>query len=133
MKKEFLKKIEGGKRVYRMMDGVNRPGREVDTAEWEIDEYVNYCIYPLQNCISRMHGIDEPDSEIQEFVDMLDRLYDSAHAQISKMAEAIYKDMGWVKIITTNENCRGGFLEQDFLEVFVEKEEKAKVDLHANA
>ena len=122
MEKEYVKEFEGGKEVYKMLDGKGRPVREVKTADWDIEDYINYCLYPLKKCINRMHDTDELDSKIEEFVDMLDRLYDSTHAQLRKMGKAIYKDMGWIKIITTNESCRGGFLQQDFIEVCIQKE-----------
>ena len=127
--REHLKVVEGDKVVWKMIDREGRPVREVETVDWDLDMYINYCIYPIQNCINRMQGIDEPDSKIQEFVDMLDRLYDAARVQLYKMADAIYEDMGRVQIITTNENSRGGFLQQDFLEAYIkEKPEKEVVN-----
>ena len=123
---EYIKELEGKEAVYKMLDGNGRPGREVETAEWELEAYINYCLFPLRNCINRMQAISNPDIETDEFADMLDRLYDSANAQLEKMAEVINKDVGTCGIITTNESCRGGFLHQDIIEACVQEEQNNK-------
>jgi hypothetical protein len=130
--KKYIKEFEDGKEVYKTLDGFGRPGRKVDTMEWDIHQYINYCLFPLQNCINRMREANEFESETGQFVEILGRLYEAADVQLEKMEEAIYKDMGWIKIATTNESCFGDFLQQDFLEVYVEKEE-AKPDHHTDA
>ncbi len=55
-------------------------------------------------------------------MNILDRLYDSAVTQLKKLDEVIYKDMGLLQIVTTNEPSRGSFMQQDFIEVYVKKE-----------
>jgi hypothetical protein len=123
---EYVKEFKGGEAVYKMLDGNGKPAREVETAEWDIEMYINYCLFPLRNCINRMQALNNPDIETDEFADMLDRLYDSARAQLGRMGDALYRDMGRIEIITTNESCRGGFLHQDFIEVCVQKEPNDK-------
>lgn len=123
---KYVKEFEGGEAVYKTLAGNGGPGREVETKEWDMEEYINYCLFPLRNCINRMQAINNSDNETAEFADILDRLYDSTQVQLGKMGDAFYKDMGWIKIITTNEDCRGGFLYQDFLEVCVQEEPNDK-------
>ena len=125
--REHLKVFEGGKEVWRLLDGFGRPGREVETVDWDLDSYVNYCLYPVQSCINRMREGSEDESVIAEYADILDRLYDSAQTQLRKLNNAIHKDLGRIKITTVNEPCRGGFMQQDFLEVVAE-EKKSKVE-----
>jgi hypothetical protein len=122
---EYAKEFKDGEAVYKILYK-GRPAREVETIELEIGDYIDRCFFPLRNCINRMQAIDNPESETAEFADVLDRLYDSAHAQLERMDDTIYKDMGRIIIITTNENCRGGFMHQDFLEVCIEKEPNDK-------
>jgi hypothetical protein len=126
MKREYVKELEGGKEVYKMLNVEGRPVREVETVAWDIHSYINHCLFPLSHCIKRMGYHEDDGSEIGEYADVLDRLYDAAHVQLQKMDDAIHKDMGRIKIITTNEDCRGGFLEQDFLEVHVKEEQNKK-------
>ena len=118
---EHAKVLEGGKEGWKLLDGLGRPGRDVKTVDWEMRMYINYCLFPIQNCINRMREANEFESETGEFVEMLDRLYDAALTQLGKMSDAFDKDMGEIEIITTNEDCRGGFLHQDFLEVYAKK------------
>jgi hypothetical protein len=125
--KGYAKKLEGGEVVYKLLDGNGRPVREVKTVEWDIREYINYCLFPLRNCINRMQELDNPDIETEEFADMLDRLNDSALTQIRRMGDVLCKDMGQIKIVTTNESSRGGFLHQEFIEAFVQEEQSDKV------
>lgn len=117
-----MKEIKDGKAVYSSPDIYGMPCREVETRDWEIDGYINYCLFPVFDCIKRMMGEEQEDgSEIDEYADILERLYDSAHSQLGKMCDAIHKDIGMIQIITTSEDFRGGFLKQEFLEAFVEK------------
>jgi len=118
----YAKEVEGGKEIIRLLDGFGRPSREVDVYDWDLDSYINYCLYPIHNCIKRMGETDEDEGAISEYADILGRLYDAARVQLKKMDGAIYKDMGYIKIRTTNEQCYGGFLQQDFLEVYVKPE-----------
>lgn len=126
--KKYVKEFEGGKLVYKMLDGFGRPCREVETTEWEIGDYIGSCLYPLSNCIDRMRQAaeDASDSPMGEYVAILDRLYDAAMTEIEKMDEIIYKSMGWVQILKTSENCRGGFMQQDLLDAYVKKESNEK-------
>ena len=123
---EHAKVFEGGKAVYKLLDGFGRPTRDVKTADWEMMMYVDYCLFPISDCIKRMINDVEAEREgpFYEYANILDRLYDAALSQLRKMDAAIYKDMGRIKIITTNEDIRGGFLHQAFLEVHVKEEPK---------
>ena len=124
MKDKYLKEIKGGEPVFKLLDA-RGPGREVDTMDWELDGYITHCLFPIANCIKQMSDkYYEEDSEPNKYAEILDRLYDAAFLQLMKMEEAIRKDIGMVKIETTNESCRGGFLQQDFLEAYVEKKQK---------
>lgn len=122
----YVKELEGGEAIYKMLNDKGRPLREVETAEWDIEEYIRHCLFPLQNCITRMQAIDNPENETSEFAEMLDRLHDSALAQIERMGDVLCKDMGQIKIVTTNESFRGGFLHQEFIEAFVQEEPNDK-------
>lgn len=119
MRTGYVKEFEGGKEVWKMRDPAGHTGREVETGEWDIGSYITYCLFPISSCIKRMGEMEEEGSKIGEYAVILDRLYDAAYAQLGKMEDAIYKDRGYVRIVTTNEYCRGGFLQQDFLEVYV--------------
>lgn len=119
--RQHAKVFEGGQEGWKLLDGFGRPGRDVKTVDWEMRIYINYCLFPIQNCINRMREANELESETGQFVEMLDRLYDAASTQLGKMSDAIDEDMGQIKITTTNEDCRGGFLHQDFLEVCVKE------------
>ena len=123
MKHEYVKVVEGGKEIIRMMSKLHEgPGREVDVSDWDIDSYIIQCLYPIQGCIARMRAQSDDGSELYHYSEILERLYDAAYLQLGKMSDAIYKDMGWIRIKTTSESCRGGFLQQDFLEVYVKPE-----------
>jgi hypothetical protein len=119
---KYLKEFKGGNPVYKMLDGFGRPGRKVETIDNDIGDYISSCLYPLKNCIDRMISEGEDGDAIFDFAHILDRLYDAAYTQLEKMDEAIYTHMGWIKITTTNENIRGGLMQQDFLGVYVGKE-----------
>lgn len=121
MRMEYVKELEGGEAVWKISGPTGHVGREVKTGDWDIDSYTNYCLFPIANCIKRMRETGEDGDDLSEYADILDRLYDAADTQLRKMADAIYKDIGWVKIVTTNEDVRGSFLQQDFLEVYVKK------------
>lgn len=123
---KYVKELEGGEAIYKLLSDKGRPVRDVETAEWNIKEYINYCLYPLQNCIKRMQAIDNPENETSEFADMLERLYDSALTQLGRMEDVLCKDIGEIIIVTTNESSRGGFLHQEFIEVFVQEEPNDK-------
>jgi len=129
MKREYVKETSGDKVVYRMLScfGSNKPGREVTAVEWDLDSYISYCMFPIGHFIKMMKAASDGEDVISEYADTLDRLYDAAQAQLGKMEDAIYENAGWIKITTTNEDCFGGFLQQDFLEVVVEKE-KNKIE-----
>jgi hypothetical protein len=121
MGRNYQKEIEDGKRIFKMLDGFGRPGREVETTEWELDSYVNYCLFPISIVIEKMAQAEDPDSEIAQYADVLDRLYDAARVQLTKMEKAITESLGKTRIVTTNEDCRGGFLQQDFLDVYMKE------------
>lgn len=112
----YVKKVKGEEESFMMLDGFGRPGREVNTIEWDLHQYVNQCLFPIHDYIEKMRDACD------ENVDILERLYDAALLQIKKMDNAIYKDMGWINIVTTSEECYGGFMHQDFLEVYVKAE-----------
>lgn len=117
----YVKKVEGKEESFMMLDGCGRPSREVKTVEWDLHQYINHCLFPVHDCIEKMGKTSDQDT-ICEYVDILNRLYDAALLQLNKMNKAIYKDLGWIKIVTTNEDCYGGFMHQDFLEVHVNAE-----------
>ena len=128
---KYLKECKDGKVTWRFKEGFNKqPGREVETTDWGIGDYVDYCLFPLKDCIQRMDQAaeDRDDDIMREFANILRRLYDSAIMQLEKMDDAIYKDMGWIKIRQVNEKILGDFLQQELLEVFVEKEEARRMD-----
>lgn len=121
---KYAKELENGEPVYKMLIGIDGAGRKAETYDWGVDEFISYCLYPLSECIETMRKMDaEEDSDLSRYANILARLYDAAHMQLEKMGEAIYKDMGWIQIRTTSERCLGDFLLQDFLEVYVKKEQ----------
>jgi hypothetical protein len=121
MKPKYITENKDGKTIYRDLTNCGRPGRILETTDWEIDSYINHCIFPIFNAIMQMGQLDDVDN--RDCADILERLYDSAHSQLTKMCEAIYKDIGDVQIISTNEDHKGGFLKQEILEAFVEKKQ----------
>jgi hypothetical protein len=127
--REHTKVFEGGKPVFKLLNGHGEPVRDVETVDWEMGMYINYCLFPLSDCIKRMHreGGENGEGIVAEYANILDRLYDTALAQLGRMEDAIYEGVGQIEIITTNEDCRGGFLHQDFLEVYTKKESNGTV------
>ncbi|MBU2623040.1 MAG: hypothetical protein KKD92_12055 [Proteobacteria bacterium] len=123
MEKKYVKEIKDGKEVYSFLNDNGTLAREVETTEWELESYINYCLFPILNCIKRMGELVDPKerSEINEYADILNRLYDAASVQLEKMNDTIGKDLGIILIRATAEDCFGGFMQQDLIEAFVKK------------
>ena len=79
MRRKYLKEFKGEEEVYRFLDDFGKPGREVDTYDWEVGEYVAHCLSPLIECISRMMHAATEDPALSEYANILERLYDAAH------------------------------------------------------
>lgn len=122
MKHEYVKEVKGGKEAFVMLSSSGGVLREVGTMNWEIGDYIDYCLYPIRGCIERMREEGGVEGAIYEYAIILGRLYDAARVQLEKIDDAIYKGMGDIQIRTTSEQCLGGFLQQDFLEVYVKPE-----------
>lgn len=122
--RKYVKEIKDGKEVYGYLNDKGDLAREVETMDWAIESYIDYCLFPIFNCIKQMGVRAEDQSEVNEYADILDRLCDSASVQLEKMNYTVGKDMGTIIIRTTNEACFGGFMQQDFLGAFVEKNDK---------
>jgi hypothetical protein len=97
-----------GKRIYKWRDGA-----ELDTYDMELLEFINYCLFPIED-FARL--IAESDDEPQPEAIVIERLYDGAMAKIEQMIEEFEKRTGTTKIIMARSVCRD-FLRQDTVDV----------------
>jgi hypothetical protein len=97
-----------GKRIYKWRDGA-----ELDTYDMELLEFINYCLFPIED-FARL--IAESDDEPPPEAIVIERLYDGAMAKIKQMIEELEKRTGTTKIIMARSVCRD-FLRQDTVDV----------------
>jgi hypothetical protein len=107
---EYVKTVENGKVVYRYLDG-----QEVPVYEWNLDEFINYCLFPIQSFIHIIDG-DGTDE-----MDVMRRLYDAAMLKLREMARVIDTEMGRIQIIQENHPINCGFVEEEILGAYIEQ------------
>lgn len=120
---ECIKEIKNGERIYNRPSVDGTPGVEIETYGWELDEFINYCLFPIRTFIKIMNEKEETNED----ADILIRLYDSAFMKLTDMADAVFRDVGTINIVTHNSD-HYDFLQQDILDVYIEKKKVKKAD-----
>lgn len=116
---EYIKTEEDGKVVYRYAHAEG----EVPIYRWDLDEFINFCLFPMKSFMQVKLDADSDDPNI----DVLERLYGAAKVQIGKMAEVLNRDLGRIQVVLTNHRTEE-FMQETILGCEFEKEEKQGED-----
>jgi hypothetical protein len=114
---KYRKTNENGKVVYRY--NYTDDGGEVPVYKWGLDEFINHCIFPIGSFLDVMQEADEDSPAVE----VLRRLYGAAISQLYEMSKVLDKDLGPIKIVTTN-FVVANFMEETILGGEVDQEDK---------